>query len=86
MLDSVLLDARQVLRAWRRSPGFAAAAIVTIALAIGANVGVFSLIQQTFLAPLPYPDADRLVQLWLVTNNGQSRGHSVPGFNLLSRQ
>jgi len=56
-------DIRYALRALRLSPGFAAVAIVTIALAVGSNTAIFSFVNGFVLHPLPYPDADRIVRL-----------------------
>lgn len=56
-------DVRYALRALRNSPGFAAVAIVTIALAVGSNTAIFSFVNGMVLNPLPYPDADRIVRV-----------------------
>ena len=56
-------DVRYALRALRNSPGFAAVAIVTIALAVGSNTAIFSFVNGMVLHPLPYPDADRIVRV-----------------------
>ncbi|HET7925729.1 MAG TPA: ABC transporter permease [Rhodanobacteraceae bacterium] len=56
-------DVRYALRALRSSPGFAAVAIVTIALAVGSNTALFSFVNGMVLNPLPYADADRIVRV-----------------------
>jgi putative ABC transport system permease protein len=60
----MLRDVRFGLRLLARQPGFAAAAVLTLALGIGANAAIFSVAWHMLLKPLPYPDADRLVHLW----------------------
>ncbi len=57
-------DVRLAFRSLRRKPGFAFAALLTIALGIGATTAVFSVVEAVLLAPLPHEDADRLVILW----------------------
>jgi predicted permease len=60
---SILQDLRHSLRLMRLAPGFTAAALVTLALAIGANTAVFSVVYGVVLRPLPYRDAQRIVRL-----------------------
>src|SRR5438105_14574690 len=57
-------DVRYALRAFARSPGFTAAALLSLAIGMGANTSVFSVANALLLRPLPYPDAERLVILW----------------------
>jgi len=57
-------DVRFGLRMLARNKGFAAIAILALALGIGPNVAIFSIIWATFLAPLPYPSANQLVVVW----------------------
>src|SRR5687767_2074314 len=62
-LDASMRHIRYAVRAMRRTPGFTAVVVLTLALGIGANSAVFSAIDAVLLRPLPYPDADRLVEL-----------------------
>ena len=62
-LDALARDSGHALRALRRSPAFTAAALLTLAIGIGANTAVFSVVNSVLLQPLPYPDADRIVSV-----------------------
>jgi len=67
-VETFVRDVLYGLRGLRRSPGFAAAAMVSLALGISANTVIFSLVDSTLLKPLPLPDADRLVVIWNVAD------------------
>jgi putative ABC transport system permease protein len=62
--STLVQDVRHAWRTWRRTPVLALAAILTLALGVGANTAVFSVVHGVLLRPLPYPDADRLVEVF----------------------
>src|SRR5215211_2510504 len=63
-METLVQDVRYAVRLLLRSPGFALTSIVVLALAIGANAAIFSAVKGVLIAPLPYPDPDRLVRLF----------------------
>ena len=73
LAESLLADVKFALpRNWRRHAGFAATAIATLALGIGATTAIFSLVNAVLLQPLPFPESDRL--MWI-----SQQDHSLPG-------
>lgn len=81
-MDSFLQDLRYALRALTAKPGFTAAALLTLALGIGANTAIFSVINGFYLRPLPYPDGDRLVTVYnTYPKSGlEEAGTSIPDY------
>lgn len=73
-MDTVVGDVRFAVRAAMRRPGAYALALVTCALGIGATTGMFSVVDTVLWRPLPYPDADRVVSVYLTS---QSPGHAT---------
>src|SRR6058998_365246 len=63
-MDTLFADVRYALRLLRKSPGFTAVAIVTLALGIGANTAIFSTVDAILIRALPFADVDRVVTVW----------------------
>lgn len=80
LADTVSRDLRYSLRTLTRSLGFTCFAALTIALGVGANTAMFSVVQGVLLAPLPFPQADRLAFLWQNRPGGRHLDVSYPNF------
>lgn len=72
---------RHAFRSLARTPGFTIVALLTLALGIGLNTAMFSLLNTYLLRPLPFPEPDRLFQLYRADASSQTGGHSVPNFH-----
>src|SRR4029077_10977266 len=79
-IDILLQDLRFSIRMLRKSPGFTAVVVLTIALGIGATTAIFTVVDATLLHPLPYPDSDQLVRIVdeLEGSGAQDVGMSEP--------
>ena len=85
-METFLQSLRYGLRSMKNSPGFAAVAILTLALGIGANTAIFSVVNAVLLQPLSYPNPGRLVELELSSQQGNGDVTSIPKFNVWREQ
>ncbi len=76
-VENAIQDLRFALRSWAKTPAFAIAAIATLAIGIGANTAIFSVVSGALLRPLPFADPQTLVQLY----ETQPRNSSNMGFD-----
>src|SRR5215471_6276128 len=80
----MLQDIRFALRTFRKNPAFTCAAVLTLALGIGANTAIYSVIDGVLMHPIPFPDPDRLVVMYQAARNDDKNAVSYP--NLLDWQ
>src|SRR5580704_16675854 len=85
-METFLRHIRDGFRTLTKTPGFTAVAVVTLALGIGANTAIFSVVNTVLLQPLSYPNPDRLVELVWTTADGVADVASIPKFNVWREQ
>jgi putative ABC transport system permease protein len=86
LIENLSQDVRYAARMLLRSPGFALTAILALALGIGANTAIFTVVNKVLLEPLAYPAPDRLVELELSGPHGDANITSIPKFNVWREQ
>src|SRR5205823_7863535 len=79
-MDRLAGDIRYAFRLLVRNPGFSAVAIAALAIGIGANTAIFSVVNGVLLQPLPYPHAERLVRICREFPSGMGCAQSIPKF------
>src|ERR1700740_3315173 len=79
-------DVKHALHLFINSPGFTVAAVSALALGIGANTAIFTVVNAVLLKPLSYPDADRIVEFLLTSPDGSDAIASIPKFQNWQRQ
>ena len=81
-LESLLADVKLALRRLRKSPGFGITVLLTLAIGIGANTAVFTVVDSILLKPLPYPQPEQLVAVWLHAPGAAGLANFAEGLRL----
>jgi putative ABC transport system permease protein len=79
-METLLADVRHSVRVLIKNPGFTIVAVLALALGIGANTAIFSVIDKVLLAPLPFPESERIMRLARKFPNGNGSSVSIPKF------
>ena len=80
IVDGIVQDVKYGARTLMRSPGFAVVAVITLALGIGANTAIFSVVHGVLISPLPYEEPAELVQVWETNTRGRPMHVAWPNF------
>lgn len=79
-METLFQDVRYGWRTLRNSPGFTVVAVLTLALGIGANTAMFSVVNRVLLRSVPFPDSSRVMIVWKTMSNGSPNAFSTPAF------
>jgi putative ABC transport system permease protein len=85
-VTALIADLRYAVRTLVRFPGFSLVVLLTLALGIGANCAIFSVVNGVLLRPLPYDEPDRIVSVWRTTPQGEKDAHSPADFLDMQRE
>ena len=84
LLEDIVRDVRHTARGLRKGPGFTAAVVLTLALGIGGNTAIFSVIDQLLIRPLPYPNGEELVAVFETLRDSPRNTLAIACFNVAS--